>query len=443
MTAYERTLAELYALDAARGIDLGLDRVRCALDRLASPHERFRVFHVAGTNGKGSTAAMVEAVLRASGYRVGLYTSPHLVDFTERIRVDGRTIPEEEVVERVAALRSTLSTACIELTFFELVSVLAFDVFARSRVEVAVVEVGLGGRLDATNVTTPVASAITTIAHDHETYLGATLEAIAGEKAGIMKPGVPVVIGHVPPVASERLAAEAARVGAPPLFLGREVTVQENAQGFDVVCATRAWRDLRLGLLGRFQRANAAVALQMLECGAGSFPVSEAAVRTGLETVRWPGRLDVVSSEPLVILDGAHNPASAAVLAEEIRHLRCGRRVRLVFGAMRDKDWGGMWRALRPVVDDVVCTAPRSSRALAPDLLAEAVRSDVPVRVCASPGDAMAELVAGASPTDLILVTGSLFLVGDVYSVWLRRQGRQRLFDPWHVSAPGVRQARA
>ncbi len=443
MTAYERTLAELYALDAARGIELRLDRVRGALERLASPHERFPVFHVAGTNGKGSTAAMVEAVLRANGYRVGLYTSPHLVDFTERIRVNGQTVPEVEVVERVAGLRATLSAAGIELTFFELVSVLAFDVFARAQVDVAVVEVGLGGRLDATNVTVPVASAITTIAHDHEAYLGTTLEAIAGEKAGIMKPGVPVVIGHVPGVVAERLAAEAARVGAPPRFLGREVTIRERADGFDVACAGRVWADLRLGLAGRFQRANAAVALQLLECAAGSFPVSEGAVRVGLETVRWPGRFDVVSREPLVILDGAHNPASATVLTEEVRHLGCGGRVRLLFGAMRDKDWRGIWRALRPVVDEVVCTAPGVPRALAPAILADACRSEVPARVSASPADAIAGLLAEASPTDLILVAGSLVLVGDVYAALLRRQGRQRLFDPWHVGAPGVRQARA
>ena len=443
MTSYERTLAGLYALDAARGIDLKLDRVRCALDRLGAPHERFGVFHVAGTNGKGSTAAMVEAALRAGGHRVGLYTSPHLVDFTERIRVDGRSIPEAEVVDRVGALRSILSPAGIELTFFELVSVLAFDAFARQRVDVAVVEVGLGGRLDATNVTTPVVSAITTIARDHEAYLGTTLEAIAGEKAGIMKPGVPVVIGEVEPVVAERLAAEAARVGAPALFLGREVTVRESAGGVDVTCAQRAWPDVRLGLAGRFQRRNAAVALQMLECGAGVFPVSAEAVRAGLATVCWPGRLDVVSSAPRLILDGAHNPAAAAVLAEEIHDLAHGKRVRLVFGAMRDKDWGGMWRALRPVVDEVVCTAPGVARALAPAVLAEAIRAEVPVRSCATPGEALAEALAGATPADLVLVTGSLFLVGDVYAVLLRRQGRERLFDPWHGGAPSVRQARA
>jgi dihydrofolate synthase/folylpolyglutamate synthase len=445
MTAYERTLAELYALETARGIDLGLDRVRRALDRLGAPHERFRVFHVAGTNGKGSTAAMVEAALRAGGYRVGLYTSPHLVDFSERIRVDGRTIPEEEVVERVAALRSILSAAGIELTFFELASVLAFDAFARRGIDVAVVEVGLGGRLDATNVTTPVASAVTTIAHDHEAYLGNTLEAIAGEKAGIMKPGVPVVIGAVPPAGLKRLAAEAAHVGAPALVLGREVVVRERgeAEGFDVVCAGRAWPDVRLALAGRFQRANAAVALQMLECGAASFPLSEEAVRAGLETVRWPGRLDVVSRDPLVILDGAHNPAAAAALAEEIGRLGRGRHVRLVFGAMRDKDSGSMWRALRRVVDDVVCTAPDLPRALAPERLAETIGSDCPVHVRATPADAVTELLASASPMDLILVTGSLFLVGDVYGAFLRRQGRRRLFDPWHVGAPGVTQAPA
>ena len=443
MNAYERTLAELYALEAATGIDLKLDRVRRALAVLGSPERRFSAIHIAGTNGKGSTAAMLDAVLRRSGYRVGLYTSPHLVDFTERIRIDGRMVAEEEVVMRVAALRAHLDQVGIALTFFELVTVLAFDVFARHDVEIAVLEVGLGGRLDATNVVQPLVTAVTGIGLDHEEYLGRTVAAIAREKAGIMKPGVPTVIGPVSAEVAELLLQHAATVGAPADLVGRDVRIEDGADAFDVVTRHRRWRDLQLGLAGRFQRGNAAIAIAALERLASAYPVPPEAVREGLAGVYWPGRLDRIRSEPLLVLDGAHNLAGITMLRAEMEVLRAGRPVRLVFGAMQDKNWQGMWEALRPMVTSVVVTRPNLPRALAPGLLAAHVGGTMPVRAVDAPADAIAVALGEASADEVVLVTGSLFLVGAVYAGLLERWGRRHLFDPWRASASDVRHAPA
>jgi dihydrofolate synthase/folylpolyglutamate synthase len=429
MDSYERTLADLYALEAERGIDLKLERVRRALSLLGSPEGQFGVIHVGGTNGKGSTAAMLEAAFRGAGYRVGLYTSPHLVDFTERIRIDGRGITEEQVVEGVAGLKSLLGRADIGLTFFEMVSVMAFDAFARGGVEIALVEVGLGGRLDATNVTLPVVTVITNVSYDHEDYLGTTLDAIAYEKGGIMKPGIPVVIGPVPDCVERKLLVQAQAVGAPVTLYGRDFMVEETAGKVDVVAGEYRWTDLQLGLRGRFQQWNAAIALVVLRHASTSYPVSEDTARAALAGVYWPGRFDVVCREPLVILDGAHNPAAASELRAELERTLGGRRVRLVFAAMRDKKWADMWEALRPVVYDVVVTQPTLPRSVQAETLAQTIGRDVPVRIAGNPMDAVESTLTGAGPDDAVVVTGSLFLVGEVYPLFLAQQGRRRLFD--------------
>jgi dihydrofolate synthase/folylpolyglutamate synthase len=430
MDSYQRTLAELYALEAERGIDLKLDRVREALALLGFPERRFAVMHVGGTNGKGSTAAMLDAAFRRAGYRVGLYTSPHLVDFTERIRIDGRMISPEQVVDRVGALKSLLDSRGVSLTFFEMVTVLAFDAFARGGVEVAVVEVGLGGRLDATNVSVPDVTAITNISHDHEDYLGTTLEAIAYEKGGIMKPGIPVVIGPVPPCAERQLLVQAHEVGAPVTLYGRDFRVEETEDRFDVVAGERRWTDLEVCLRGKYQQRNAATALMVLQHARAGYPVSDEAVRKALAEVWWPGRFDVVSEEPLVVLDGAHNPAATRELRAEIDRILCGRQLRLVFAVMRDKNWVDMWNTLRPVVRDAIVTQPKLPRSLSAEVLVGTIGRDVPVRVSARPAEAVALALDGAAPDDVVLITGSLFLVGEVYPFFLRRRGHRHLFDP-------------
>src|SRR5262245_4701549 len=331
MRAYEETLAWLSALEVSAGWDLKLERMRAGVARRGHPERRFATLHVAGTNGKGSTAAMLEAVLRAAGYRTGLYTSPHLVDFTERIRAGGRTIPAEAVVALVAELRADLEAVGIRLTHFEFATLLAFEWFARVGIEVGVIEVGLGGRLDATNVIDPLAVAITSIGHDHQAYLGHDLASIAAEKAGIMKPGVPVVIGRLPPEAEAVVVERARALGTPVHRAGVDGRLEAAREGLVFRAPGVAWDGLRLALPGTFQQENAAVALTLLSLVGERFPCAPHAVRAGLARVRWPGRLAVVHDRPLVLVDGAHNPEAAAALAGALPGVLGGRSVVLVF----------------------------------------------------------------------------------------------------------------
>jgi dihydrofolate synthase/folylpolyglutamate synthase len=423
--AYEETLAYLSGLEVSAGWDLKLERMRAVLERRGHPQAAWSALHVAGTNGKGSTAAMVDAVLTASGYRTGLYTSPHLVDFTERIRIGGRTIPRDTVVALVRELRTDLERARIALTHFEFATLIAFEWFARVGIDVGVIEVGLGGRLDATNVVRPLASAITSIAHDHEEYLGHDLAAIAGEKAGILRTGVPAVIGRLAPVAEAVVAARAAAVGAP---LHRARPLEDAAGGLAFRAPGLAWEGLRLGLPGAFQRDNAAVALTVLALVGERLPCSPAAVRAGLADVRWPGRLAVVGERPRVILDGAHNPAGAEALARELPALLGARPCVLVFAVMADKAWRAMLEPLLPFVQRAVVTRV-GRRGLAPGTLAEALAARLEVEALEDPRAAVQAGRAAAGADGAVLVTGSLFLVGEAYAALAREGGR--LFEPW------------
>jgi dihydrofolate synthase/folylpolyglutamate synthase len=435
--AYEDTLAWLSALEVSAGWDLKLERMRAALVRRGHPEARFPTVHVAGTNGKGSVAAMVESVLRAAGHHTALYTSPHLVDFAERMRIDGRTIPHASVVELVAELRCDLDGAGIRLTHFEFATLLGFEWFARVGVDVAVVEVGLGGRLDATNLVHPMVTAITSIARDHEEYLGSDLRAIAAEKAGIAKRGVPLVAGRMPAEAVEEIARCAGAAGAPLVSVADGMLVEEGpgvlrfrARGVD-------WGGLRLALDGSFQRDNAAVALLALACA--PFTVSAAAVRAGLARVRWPGRLAVVRDDPLVLVDGAHNPAGMAALAAELPSRFGGRRATLVFAVMADKDWRAMLSPLFPHVGRAIVTRV-GRRAAEPEAVAAVVGEHVPVRVLADPRAALAAALADAAPGEPVLVTGSLFLVGEAYAV-LGAGGGRTLFEAWKPPGTGGTEA--
>lgn len=411
--AYVATLAWLYRLEAAQGIDLKLERVRRAAAALGHPERCAPTFHVAGTNGKGSTAAMLAATLAADGRRVGLYTSPHLVSFRERITIGGVPISEDAVVEGVAAIRATLGAAC-DLTCFEVMTLLAWRAFAAARVDVVVLEVGLGGRLDATNVVTPAVAIVTNVGFDHEAYLGHDLATIAGEKAGIIKAGVPVVSGATG-VAADVVAARAAALGSPLEVLDRDFTLAPGPDGALVYRSRTTTLDaLVLGLAGAHQRRNAALALRALELAPELTPTA-AAMRAGLADVHWPGRLQVVSREPLVLLDGAHNAAGIEALVAEIRTRAAGRCVRVLFGVMRDKGWQSMLRALGEVAEEIVVTRPRQSRSADPLEVAATMPNQL--RVSDDPEGAFRALVAGSAPEDVVVVTGSLFLVGDLLPV--------------------------
>jgi dihydrofolate synthase/folylpolyglutamate synthase len=328
-------------------IDLRLDRMERSLALFDHPERKFPSLHIAGTNGKGSTSAMLQRVLCLAGYRTALYTSPHLVSFTERMRIGDDEISPDDVVALAAEVRQRTEAADVPLTFFEFVTVMAFVYFARQQVDVGVIEVGLGGRLDATNVVAPLVSVITTISKDHEAYLGPDELSIAREKGGIIKPSVPVVCGKLTGEVAVLLQSIARERGAPAYFLGVDFGFSLKNDGFfDYTGIKQSLINLKLGLRGRHQRANASLALAALELVQRCFPIREKALRDGLATVRWPGRFEVMLDRPMVILDGAHNSEGVQALVDELTDLRQGRRIKLLFAAMADKEWQLMLRAL-------------------------------------------------------------------------------------------------
>ncbi len=426
--AVERSITYLYGLQS-HGIKPGLARTRALLNALGNPHRSFQAIHIGGTNGKGSTAAMMASVLGHRGFRVGLYTSPHLIEFTERIQVNGRVIPSD----RVGALTETIRQASDARlsdppTFFEATTVLAFAYFAEVGVDCAVVEVGLGGRFDATTVLTPLVSVITTIGLDHQEYLGTTLEAIACEKAGIIKQGVPVVVGRL---ASEPLSVirhAAAEQEAACVVLGEDFDARGEAPDRFSYGGLR-WRydNLSCPLPGRHQMDNAVCALAALELvEARGLAVGEEAVREGLRVVRWPGRLELVSRRPDVWLDGAHNPQAADALATHLTDMSVRRGpatpggLILVVGMMRDKDRTGVLSrlALVPGVSRLVVTSAAHPRATDPPELARDCEGlGVPVVVRPTVAEAVAYARSLAGPDDTICVTGSLLVVGEAKAV--------------------------
>lgn len=422
-TSYLQSVEFLYGLQK-HGIKPGLEMITVLLDRLGHPERRYRSLHIGGTNGKGSTATMAASILQAAGYRVGLYTSPHLVDFRERIRVNGDIVSEERAAALTECVRS-VAEAPREPTFFEFTTAMAFQQFADAGVDVAVIEVGLGGRFDATNVLMPAATAITTVALDHQEYLGRTIGEIAYEKAGIIKPGMPVVVGRVSSEAAAVLSRVAGERGAPLSRLQGDFKVSGKSPArFRYEGLRESYGELACPLDGRHQLDNAACALALLEAvSERGLPVSEGAVREGLRTVRWEGRLETVESRPMLVLDGAHNPDAAAVVAAYVADFRLGHsgsRVVLVLGMMQDKDREGFLDHLLPHVDDVIVTQARVPRsATAQELEASLRARGRTARVVPDPADSIALARRMAAPADLILVTGSLMLVGEAKAILL------------------------
>jgi dihydrofolate synthase / folylpolyglutamate synthase len=399
-------LSYLYSLEQF-GIKFGLDNIRALLARLGNPDRAFRSIHIAGTNGKGSVTAMVDEVLRRAGHKCARYTSPHLVHLSERFVVDGRPVDAAslrtaaENVQRVIEAALADGTLPAQPTFFEATTAMAFEIFCRAGVEFAVIEVGLGGRLDSTNVIDPVVTAITSIDFDHQKYLGNTLEEIAGEKAGIIKRGVPVVVGDMAPEAFAVISRIAGARGAG--------LIRADAPGPD-------YGPIRLGLRGDHQRANARVAMRVLETLERlGVAIGRRAIVDGLTNVTWPGRLEhrTLAGGHEIIMDAAHNPAGAAALASYLRGLG-GARPTLVFGAMRDKDVDGMLAVLLPAIGRVIVTRPSNPRAADPEELAARIRvidRTLPVDVVASP---LAAVTAAAEASKFVVVAGSIFLLGDV-----------------------------
>ena len=416
--SYSASIGFLYGLQK-HGIKLGLETIEAMLARLGRPHDRYRTLHIGGTNGKGSTAAMAAAVLQAAGYRVGLYTSPHLVDFRERIRVNGDPISEEGVSELTARLQEAIGFS-LQPTFFEFTTALAFQYFFDSGVDVAVVEVGMGGRFDATTAIAPLVSVITTVALDHQEYLGHTVGAIAFEKAGIIKHGVPVVVGRLSQEAAHVIGRIASEREAPLYRLPSDFHASGDIlEDFRYEGVQVSYTSLSCPLPGAHQLDNAACALAMLELAAAwGLPHSEASVRAGLSAVCWEGRLEIVERHPLLLLDGAHNPAAAEAVAAYLAHYRHDHprsRLILVIGMMREKDREGFLRIVLPLADEVVVAQVQIPRAASVRELCASLgeRADA-AHVAPLPADALSLARRLATAEDVICVTGSLMLVGEV-----------------------------
>jgi dihydrofolate synthase/folylpolyglutamate synthase len=426
-------IAGLYLAQRTRfGMKFGLETMRALVEEMGHPERAYPSLLIAGTNGKGSVAAYCDAVLRASGLRVGRYTSPHLVRVNERITVSGREIGTHAFGRAVRAVRDAAArlvargTLDAHPTFFEVLTAAAFEHFRSQRVDVAVLEVGLGGRLDATNVVEPVASAIVSVDFDHEVYLGRTLAAIASEKAGVMRRGRPVVVGAMSAEARHALMVRARATGALLVDATRGTRVLETALGVELRTPERLYRGLR-PLPGAHQRANLLVAIRLLEASSrAGLAVALDAVPDAIAGTRWPGRLERVAGDPPLVLDGAHNPAGARALAA---HLRGGPPFVLVFAAMSDKDVAGLARALFPLATRVVLTQPRVSRAASPGELARrcgtlgrrAEREPSVFRALAR-----ARRLARQRPGMVVVVAGSLYLVGAVEAILEPERKRRR-----------------
>jgi dihydrofolate synthase/folylpolyglutamate synthase len=429
LTNYEIKVASAYAPQF-----FDLRRVQRLLDALGNPELEFKSLHIAGTKGKGSTSAMLASVLNAAGYRTGLYTSPHVHSFRERIQVNEAMIPEADF-SRLAAQLRVIAEADKELTTFEVATALAFAYFAEAGVEIAVVEVGLGGRLDATNVILPIVAVITTIGHDHMHILGHTLEQIAGEKAGIIKQGVPVV--SAPQARSARAVIEqvSAQKRAPLHLVGQEWHWQGAHRALECqqFSASRragnpspyqslSYQNLCLPLLGKHQLRNAAVVLETIEVLRElGIAVHEQAVRQGLRRVTWPARFEIMGRHPYFVVDGAHNVDSARVLARTLHEHFPGIRPWFVLGILSDKDIPAILQQLLPQGQGATLVQPRHPRATDPHQLQEqAARYGIATEVVEDVGDATRLALQKVGPDGLVLATGSFTTAGAAREAWLR-----------------------
>ncbi len=431
LTDYEKRRIERYSPQT-----LDLSRVERLLDMVGNPHRLYPSVHVAGTKGKGSTSAMIESVLRAAGYRTGFYTSPHLHTFRERIRIGADLISREEVVSLVEEFRPLIARIP-GITTFEAITAIAFTYFARQKIAVLVAEVGLGGRLDATNVLRPEVAVITSLSLDHTYLLGNTLPEIAAEKAGIIKDGVPVVTAPQRPEALAVIEETARARHAPLTVVGRDWVWEPGPfdlkgqsftfrRGASFILRSDLEGDYWIPLLGRHQLENGATALAalqiLLERG---FRLSRAAAQEGLKNVQWPGRLEILSTDPLVVVDCAHNPYSTEVLRESLREWFPGRRWVLIFGASADKDIPGMLRALLPMTDYLIVTRSDHPRSATPVELADMAASvGGGAEIAVNIRRALQRALTLLKPDTGILVTGSIFLVAEAREEWAEHNGQ-------------------
>ena len=426
---------ELAAPTQVAAAKFDLENITVLAERLGRPERAYPSAHVAGTNGKGSTAAFLESILRHAGFQTGLYTSPHLERMNERIRVNGQEIADDAFAETLTRILALIEVLLAEgelrahPTYFECVTAMALEYFARSGVEFGVFEVGLGGRLDATNILSPVVSLITPVDFDHENFLGHSLQEIAAEKAGILKPAVPLVLAGQHPEAGEVVLARARELRCPIIETG--ATYRVDQQSFESGCirariteiATDWSVEIAPSLRGRFQLENALSAVAAARVlSRQDFRITDESIVHGIAAAEWPGRLEKLHSRPDVYLDGAHNPSAARELAAFWEQNFAGRKVWLLYGALRDKAVDEFAGVLFPLAAEVIFTQPRTSRAISAAQLAEiaghhALRSVVIVDA----EEAFEHALARAASEDVIFITGSLYLVGQLRHYWKHR----------------------
>lgn len=410
---YKDTLAYLSSLNKM-GIRLGLDPIRLLLERLHNPQNSYPAVLIAGTNGKGSVAAMTAAILSSGGFRTGLYTSPDLIDFRERIRINDTMISPEEAMRCAEQVKEAMVE---DISYFEFLTATAFLHFNRQRVDIAVLEIGMGGRLDATNVVDPLLSVITNISLEHREYLGNTLEEITREKGGIIKKQGTCLTAAVQGPVIKTLETLCRERGAALYRLGKEIRTRRHRDGrFSYRGIRHRYERLVCPLVGRHQVSNAALALGIVELiGDDGFSVDERAVVEGLKKTHWEGRLEILQCDPILLVDGAHNPAGASTLRRALKNNFSYRRLWLIFGVLGDKDYRAMVKKLFPLADEVILTRPDNDRALPLDLLLPTARAfHNHVAVIENAVDALRHALSRAGQKDLVCVAGSLYLVGEI-----------------------------
>jgi dihydrofolate synthase / folylpolyglutamate synthase len=448
---YSETLTELLSLGhELRGVKFDLEAIRLLARALGNPQLRYPKVLIAGTNGKGSTASFLSSILKQAGYRTGLYTSPHLIQPNERIRVSGSTIDDEAFASVYTEVRRAADALIAQgelphlPSYFETLTAMAFHHFATSKVDFAVLEAGMGGRLDATNIVEPRVSVITNIGFDHVEFLGHTLGAIAAEKAGIIKARTPVVSG-----VQEREAAEAIRRRAAELHAPLIETVESaramspishcGRYSFQVLAGSMGLLKLDLPLAGKFQMQNSSAAvLAAAELARQGFAISSENIINGIRHARWQGRLEPIMQRPLVLLDGAHNPDAARFIAQFVREELAGRIVRMVYASMRDKAIGEIGSLLFPRAAEAWITQTGQARAASPEEIIAVVGGDRRFHTEPDPVRAAKQAIEASAEDDAVLVTGSLFLVGAVRNAWL-----QGLIHDRHIGGAAPRPRKA
>ena len=426
MATYAEALDYIYDL-TKYGIKLGLKNINYLLYLLGDPHEKLKIIHVGGTNGKGSTSSLISSILQSDGYKVGLYTSPHLVDFTERIEINRKPIERKKVSELLERIKPSIEKVANtpsygHPTFFEVITSLAFLYFFEEQVDFLVLEIGLGGRLDATNVCEPLISVITHIDYDHMDKLGNSLEEIAREKGGIIKPEGVTITSDQYNEAYNEIKKIAEGKNSLIYGIGREINyeiVKSNIKGviFDLKGIYRNYKNLHTPLLGRHQAENAATAISAIEAlKIRGVKISEKAIRAGLEKVKWTGRLEIIQNNPTLILDGAHNPSGVKIVRQALEEIFSYHRLILVLAIFADKDYKKMIQILAPNADLIITTKAKSPRATPPQIIAKEAAQYIEknkIIVTEDISQAINSALSNSKEEDLICITGSLYTVGE------------------------------